>query len=443
MRPRAREGYDAPMRAAHRLVAAAVLLLLPSAVAPTDAVAKGSKGGGGGQGDFQKFDVTDPGYEGMYWTLFVPKGVQKNARYPLVLALHGNGAASEGHARSIAQVSTDELPVFVIAPQYQKGQKFNNPTYDNPEVAFLKMLHTVQEKHPIDPTRLVLEGFSMGGNFTCGWAFSAQASDPEFFPFRAAMLNSTATPPSGEAPKIPYLMTLGDKETNVLGLVNIVAQVRGTFQTMSRAKSDVRYFEVPGMGHAVDVNCIGAMRELLATLPGLDDTPWADPKLPARFAPVKTACDASRFAEGLKALDEFAKPDSEAPAPEKAKAVELRAAIEARLKKTAAAWAKQAEAVDDLLPYDALVAQAEALKDEPALAEAFKAGVAKLEKAKSIRAELDARKAYQEARDKWVEDEEAGKKLLAAVGAGATGKTGWGLRARQHLQALPDATVAK
>lgn len=443
MRPRAREGYDAPMRAAHRLVAAAVLLLLPSAVAPTDALAKGSKGGGGGQGDFQKFDVTDPGYEGMYWTLFVPKGVQKNARYPLVLALHGNGAASEGHARSIAQVSTDELPVFVIAPQYQKGQKFNNPTYDNPEVAFLKMLHTVQEKHPIDPTRLVLEGFSMGGNFTCGWAFSAQASDPEFFPFRAAMLNSTATPPSGEAPKIPYLMTLGDKETNVLGLVNIVAQVRGTFQTMSRAKSDVRYFEVPGMGHAVDVNCIGAMRELLATLPGLDDTPWADPKLPARFAPVKKACDASRFAEGLKALDEFAKPDSEAPAPEKAKAVELRAAIEARLKKTAAAWAKQAEAVDDLLPYDALVAQAEALKDEPALAEAFKAGVAKLEKAKSIRAELDARKAYQEARDKWVEDEEAGKKLLAAVGAGATGKTGWGLRARQHLQALPDATVAK
>lgn len=443
MRPRAREGYDAPMRAAHRLVAAAVLLLVPSAVAPTDALAKGSKGGGGGQGDFQKFDVTDPGYEGMYWTLFVPKGVQKNARYPLVLALHGNGAASEGHARSIAQVSTDELPVFVIAPQYQKGQKFNNPTYDNPEVAFLKMLHTVQEKHPIDPTRLVLEGFSMGGNFTCGWAFSAQASDPEFFPFRAAMLNSTATPPSGEAPKIPYLMTLGDKETNVLGLVNIVAQVRGTFQTMSRAKSDVRYFEVPGMGHAVDVNCIGAMRELLATLPGLDDTPWADPKLPARFAPVKKACDASRFAEGLKALDELAKPDSEAPAPEKAKAVELRAAIEARLKKTAAAWTKQAEAVDDLLPYDALVAQAEALKDEPALAEAFKAGVAKLEKAKSIRAELDARKAYQEARDKWVEDEEAGKKLLAAVGAGATGKTGWGLRARQHLQALPDATVAK
>ena len=432
-----------PMRVAHRLVIAAALLQLPSAVAPTEVLAKGSKGGGGGQGDFQKFDVTDPGYEGMYWTLFVPKGVQKNARYPLVFALHGNGAASDGHARSIAQVSTDELPVFVIAPQYQKGQKFNNPTYDNPEVEFLKILHTVQEKHPIDPARLVLEGFSMGGNFTCGWAFSAQSSDPEFFPFRAAMLNSTATPPSGEAPKIPYLLTLGDKETNVMGLVNIVAQVRGTFQAMSKAKCDVRYFEVPAMGHAVDVNCIGAMRELLATLPGGDDTPWADPKLPASFAPVKKACDASRFAEGLKALDEIRKPDSTAAAPEKAKATELRAAIEARLKKTAAAWTKQAETVDDVLPYDALVAQAEALKDEPALADAFKAGIAKLEKSKSIRAELDARKAYEAARDKWIEDEAAGKKLLEAAGSGPLGKTSFGLRARQHLQALPDAPAGK
>jgi predicted esterase len=424
-------------------VFAAALFQLPSAVAPTEVLAKGSKGGGGGQGDFQKFDVTDPGYEGMYWTLFVPKGVQKNARYPLVFALHGNGAASDGHARSIAQVSTDELPVFVIAPQYQKGQKFNNPTYDNPEVEFLKILHTVQEKHPIDPARLVLEGFSMGGNFTCGWAFSAQSSDPEFFPFRAAMLNSTATPPSGEAPKIPYLLTLGDKETNVMGLVNIVAQVRGTFQAMSKGKCDVRYFEVPGMGHAVDANCIGAMRELLATLPGGDDTPWADPKLPASFAPVKKACDASRFAEGLKELDEIRKPESAAAAPEKTKATELRAAIEARLKKTAAAWTKQAETVDDVLPYDALVAQAEALKDEPALADAFKAGVAKLEKSKSIRAELDARKAYEAARDKWIEDEVAGKKLLEAVGSGPFGKTTFGLRARQHLQALPDAPAGK
>ena len=197
------------------------------------------------------------------------------------------------------------------------------------------------------------------------------------------------------------------------------------------------------MGHSVDVNCIGAMRELLASLPGNDDTPWADPKLPARFVAVKRACDASRFAEGLKALDEIANPGSDAPAPEKAKATELRATIEARLKKTAAAWTKQAESATDLLPYDALVAQAEALKDEPALAEAFKAGVAKLEKSKSIRAELDARKAYEEARDKWIEDEEAGKKLLAAVGVGPSGKTGWGLRARQHLQALPDASGGK
>ncbi len=429
------------MRAPRRLVI--VVALLGPALAPTVGWAKGSKGGGGRQGDFQKFDFGEPGYEGMYWTLFVPKGVQKNARYPLVFALHGNGAASDGHARSIAQVSTDELPVFVIAPQYQKGQKFNNPTYDNPEVAFLKILRGVQEKHPIDPARLVLEGFSMGGNFTCGWAFSAQSGDPEFFPFRAAMLNSTATPPSGEAPKIPYLMTLGEKETNVMGLVNIVAQVRGTFQTMSRSKHDVRYFEVPGMGHSVDANCIGAMRELLATLPGGDDTPWADPKLTPRFAPAKKACDASRFAEGLKALDEIRTPESDATAPEKTRATELRAALEARLKKTAIAWTKQVEVTDDLLPYDALALQADALKDEPALAVAFQAGITKLEKSKSVRAALDARKAYEDARDKWAEDDVAGKKLLEAVGQGPHAKTAYGLRARQHLQALPEATGGK
>ena len=46
------------------------------------------------------------------------------------------------------------VPVFVIAPQYQKGQKFNNPTYDNPEVEFLKILHTVEEKYPVDPAAI-------------------------------------------------------------------------------------------------------------------------------------------------------------------------------------------------------------------------------------------------------------------------------------------------
>ena len=80
------------------------------------------------------------------------------------------GGTADLLARSIAQISTDELPVFVIAPQYQKGQKFNNPTYDNPFEQFLKILHTVREKHPIDPLRMALEGFSMGGNFTCAWA---------------------------------------------------------------------------------------------------------------------------------------------------------------------------------------------------------------------------------------------------------------------------------
>jgi predicted esterase len=422
-----------------RLVVALALACVGGLAAPRPSLAKG---GGGGQGTFTRFEGTDPGYEGMYWTLFVPKGVQKGSSYPLVFALHGNGSASEGHARSIAAVSTDDLPVFVIAPQYQKGQKFNDPTYDAPEVQFLKILKTVMDKHPVDPARLVLEGFSMGGNFTCGWAFSSKSSDPAWFPFRAAMLNSTATPPSGDAPKIPYLMTLGEQETNVLGLVNVVAQVRGTFQAMSRAKLDARYLELPAMGHTVDTRCIAAMRELLASMPGNDDTPWTDPKLPASFAAARQAFDAMRYAEGLEALDALRGAESAAPAPEKAKATELRAAVEARLKKTAVAWAKQTEATDDLLPYDALVAQAEALKDEPALAEAFRAAIARLDRVKSIRLERDARTAYEEARDRWAEDEAAGTQLLEAIGRGPLAKAGYALRARQHLQALPDATAA-
>ena len=120
-------------------------LPLPFVLAGLAATAFPQKGRvASGRGTFQKVLVTDPGFEDMYYTVFVPKGTKPRRRYPLVVALHGNGQKSDGHARNMAKVSTEERPVFVVAPQYQRyrpnGYEFNNPVYPKVGTQLRKIL---------------------------------------------------------------------------------------------------------------------------------------------------------------------------------------------------------------------------------------------------------------------------------------------------------------
>lgn len=78
------------------------LVLLLAAV--TLSLAKPPKAPACGAGTTTKVMLEKPGLEEMYYTVFVPEGVEPGRRNPLIFALHGNGSKSDGYVRNIAKV---------------------------------------------------------------------------------------------------------------------------------------------------------------------------------------------------------------------------------------------------------------------------------------------------------------------------------------------------
>ncbi|MEZ5990618.1 MAG: hypothetical protein R3F30_16190 [Planctomycetota bacterium] len=366
------------------------LLILAVLVVPLPAQDKPPKVPGG---TVERFDVVDR--EGMYWYLFRPDGVSDKDRYPLVFCLHGNGQKSEGHLRNMAKLSTKERPVFLVVPQYQKGSTFNDPTYPDCPGAFEGILAQALAKAPIDRGRMVLEGFSMGCNFSMAWAYGYKGRHPdEAFPFRAVWLNSTAIPPPAEAPRVPWLLFVGEKERAVLGKIDVVAGVRGATRAFVKAGHDVDYREIPGMGHAVNKDCHELMLAALAALPdwsGLCDGKWPESLQPA--VELARAGEFAAFAKALAALQQ----DESLKSADKAKLRGLPRAFETDLKKALHVDARKLAPAAALLLDDDLARLSAELGPDHAGSKAAQALRDKLAKDRHLAPEFAARDRFREA----------------------------------------------
>ena len=112
------------------------------------------------------------------YRIYVPQG----EALPLVLSLHGSGGRGDNNraqigGNSIAQVLlTDEnraqFPAVVLAPQCPAEQNWADVS-----AAVMGLLEQVLVTYPIDPARVYVTGYSMGGHGT--WHMLAQY--PEFF----------------------------------------------------------------------------------------------------------------------------------------------------------------------------------------------------------------------------------------------------------------------
>ena len=368
--------------------------------------------------------VSHPDFKGMEYHLFVPP-VLPGKRYPLIFALHGNGHAALNMMNAVALCSSDDFPVFVVAPQYQKGSTFNNPCWSGVEEVFPQILKEVMEKYPIDPDRCYLAGFSMGCNYACGLAYS-HAFTP--FPFRAVFLYSTAVPPQRpeDAPDVPYLLFVGDKELKVAGSVNVLKYVRMAFNRMFQMGIDARYHEIPGMEHSVGAPCLEITKAFLR-----ERAPW--PALTGKWKSEDCAALVRALAEGrwkearrrLQALEAH----TECKAIRKAwtslaAKEEERLAAEAKLQPTLTG-------IECLEEIAALFPDAEPGKKAAAAAE-------KVRKLKPMAAQVEARRLFQEAWDQEKADPAAGKAAFEAL-ASAHPDTVFGQRAKARLQALQPA----
>lgn len=154
-----------------------------------------------------------------------PADAEPDERYPLVLVLHGSGSIGDdnrsqlnGFARSWAAPELRaRYRAYVLVPQFPT----RSAEYDNPATprmsratpalsAALEMVEAFAAEHSVDPRRIYVTGFSMGGSAT--WL--APLLQPELF--AAAMPIAGIAPDRASASRLtalPIWALHGDADT--------------------------------------------------------------------------------------------------------------------------------------------------------------------------------------------------------------------------------------
>ncbi len=279
-------------------------------------------------GKYSKFPVEVEGATGMNAYLFSPEGVQPGRRYPLLYVFHGNGDGAEGRHRNLSNVSSKDYPVFVIACQYQKEAKMGSEGW-GPEVtrnAFRWLLDKTLKEQPVDPDQVYLQGFSMGAGVIGQWAYRWFKDEPESMPFRGLFFNGgMASAHRKEVyPDVPYVCMVGEKETAVLGSINVVQGVREFANELLRFGLRCEYHEIPGMEHSVNERCHKVIRDSMIALAGPNDPPT--PAEPGELASVVRKLKAGRWKDAMDELKPLEAKETEEKL--RKRAIELRKAVE-------------------------------------------------------------------------------------------------------------------
>ncbi|MEK7467023.1 MAG: hypothetical protein AAB074_06365 [Planctomycetota bacterium] len=360
---------------------------------------------GAGMGKFSTFPVEGEGAKGMNAYLFVPDGVAAGRRVPLLFVLHGNGDKGENRHRNLSRVSTKEFPVFVVGVQYQKDTKFNSECWPQDVCwqAFDWMREKVLKEHPIDRDQVYCQGFSMGGGYCGMYSMHLWKQDPAKFPFRALFFSSGTAFTSDRAafPDVPHIGMVGEKETAVMGVVNVVKDTRQWANALWRWGIPVQYHEIPGMEHQVNPQCHSIIRESMMVFASPRDCPG--PFDADDIGAAGSMMRRGKWKEGLEALAAISEPKLKSRVTDARKKAEAWAVSELRQLDVAVADAAKRKTADP-----------EALIRMRSIAEAFpeqaKSYAKKLEAhATSHAEEMKRRDEFFAARDQELKDAAAAK----------------------------------
>jgi predicted peptidase len=182
--------------------------------------------------------------------LYLPADYGRDAqrRWPLIVFLHGSGERGGDPQRltsiGLPQVlqSRSDLPFVVVSPQLPPGESWS----DNGGM-ITALIDWIEAQYAIDPQRIYLTGFSLGGSGT--WALGL--SSPERFaalvPVAAGWdLGSDAVPPNiCELASKPIWVFHGAQDETVKP-----AQSEVLVKALRACGSDVRYTLFPKATHA-------------------------------------------------------------------------------------------------------------------------------------------------------------------------------------------------
>ena len=122
--------------------------------------------------------------------------------YPLVIDLHGaSGGAGDAHQHTDCYVEPAfaDLDVFILSPN---GSIYTWPSLRNQEM-LINLLVLALDQWPIDPARVVVTGYSNGGNGA--WCFGE--TQPQLISAAIPMASSySTTAPDGSTRLMPNPM---------------------------------------------------------------------------------------------------------------------------------------------------------------------------------------------------------------------------------------------
>ena len=196
------------------------------------------------------------------YRLFVPAACTAQAPCGLLLFLHGAG---ERGTDNQAQIKNDALalispavqagnPTIVVYPQCPGDMRWVESDWKDgsyslaqtpvskPMTAALDLLASLQDRHPVDPNRVLVTGLSMGGYGT--WDIIAR--HPAMFAGALALCGGGDPTQAQAIRDVPVWAFHGDQDPAV--------PVRGSrkmIQALRAAGGHPRYTEVAGRGHDV------------------------------------------------------------------------------------------------------------------------------------------------------------------------------------------------
>lgn len=172
--------------------------------------------------------------------LQVPRGRDAGEPRPLVVALHPGGSPGPGYGmqflRSVVAPALQEWGAVIVSPD-APGRRWNNETSES---GVLALIDDVRARHAIDPARILVTGFSMGGRGT--WYLAAR--HPDLFTAAVPMAARTDADDARRVGDMPvFIIHARDDEVVPFG------PAERTAQDMEARGQTVSFLPLEGVGH--------------------------------------------------------------------------------------------------------------------------------------------------------------------------------------------------
>jgi predicted esterase len=191
-------------------------------------------------GDWKLFE----GKGGLQCMLYGAPTLDASKKWPLVIYLHGKGnrVLSREHlgfaAACAKPANYTERPCFIFAPQCPDENGLGGATCAN----MLKTVKDLMRQLPVDPDRVYLIGYSMGGFGT----FAMLNDEPRLFAAGIPVAGGADVAIARNLRRIPLWIFHGEKDEVVSPDGS-----RAIAKALEKMKAPTKYTEFPGAGHGI------------------------------------------------------------------------------------------------------------------------------------------------------------------------------------------------